>query len=135
MTATVTSENSFLTAPTGSVSFYAVSGNHTIPLKTVPMQPGGIESLTTSSLPAGQLQITATYSGDSVYLDSFDQKSITVGSSGATAISIAHSTLPASIVSGAAIHSNLKIELVNSFASAEQGVFTVNVYAAPNGTP
>ncbi|UWZ85845.1 family 43 glycosylhydrolase [Occallatibacter riparius] len=64
--ATVTGGGSTTPAPTGTVTY--TSGS--ISLGTATLDPTGVANFTSTLLPPGQNQITATYSGDSVYASS-----------------------------------------------------------------
>jgi sugar lactone lactonase YvrE len=73
LTATITDTAKLSATPTGTVSFYAFTGTSAILLSTTPSTVSpttGIATLTSSTLPSGNLSITAVYSGDANYTTS-----------------------------------------------------------------
>ncbi|HEY2156870.1 MAG TPA: Ig-like domain repeat protein [Isosphaeraceae bacterium] len=92
LTATVASTTSGLGTPTGFVEFL----NGTTEIQTVQVNPSGVATLTTSSLPVGSDSITAVYQSDNTFATSTSTPPIiaTVGTVPTTATLVVSPTNP-----------------------------------------
>lgn len=117
-------------APTGTVSF-TLNGNV---LGTSPVGSDGTATFTTSSLETGSDPIIASYSGDSVYAASTSQPfTQTITAPQTTVPTIVKSTLPKSIVAGAAMHGVVTIHVSNGTGAAIKGKMTIAIFASADG--
>lgn len=117
-------------APTGTVNF-TLDGNV---LGTSPVGSGGVATFTSSSLPLGNDSIVASYSGDSSYGASTSQPfAQTITAPETTVPTIAKSTLPRSIVAGAAMHGVVTIDVSNGTSAAIKGKMTIAIFANATG--
>lgn len=129
LTATVTPSAQGPT-PTGTVNF-TLNGNT---LGSGPVGSGGIATFTSSSLPLGNDSIVASYSGDSVYGASTSSAlTQTITAPLTTVPTIVKSTLPKSIVAGAAMHGVVTIHVSNGTGAAIKGKMTIAIFASTGG--
>jgi hypothetical protein len=77
--------------PTGTVTFAAKLGVTTTDLGTVALDAGGVAAVTSSALPIGTTEVTATYSGDGVFLPSSDFLVQTVNPASSTTVVVSNS--------------------------------------------
>lgn len=117
-------------APTGTVSF---SENGTA-LGSAPLGSAGTAAFSTSTLPVGSDPIVATYDGDGLYDGSASAAlTQTIVAPPTLAATIAKSTLPTSIVSGASAKGAVTVNITNETAASIKGKFTVAIYASSTG--
>ena len=129
LTATITPSAQGPT-PTGTVTF-TLNGNV---LGTSPVGSGGTATFTTSSLETGSDPIIASYSGDGVYGSSTSQPFVQAITAPLTTVpTIAKSTLPKSIVAGAAMHGVVTIDVSNGTSAAIKGKMTIAIFASSSG--
>lgn len=129
------------TTPTGTVIFEiwdGVNDNTIHTIDTEPVMPNGHATFVTSSLPAGTDNLLAYYSGDGHYLDTSDPSTqgattVIVGPTSSTSITLARSTLPASVVAGTKVHGTVAVDLHNSGGTSEKGTFVINVDLSSDG--
>jgi hypothetical protein len=129
LTATVTPSTQGA-APTGTVCF-ATGGTS---LGSALLQGNGTATLTTSALPAGSDPVVATYSGDTTYSGSTSAALVeTVVASASLTPSVAKSTLPAALVSGAAAKGAATLSVTNQSGAAAKGKVMLAVFASTTG--
>jgi hypothetical protein len=132
-TATVAPTSPGGAAPTGTVSFL----DGTATLGAVALQSNGTAALTTSSLSAGSHSITANYSGDATYIASSSSAlSETVNGQVVAAKlvpTVVSSSLPPSVVGGAAVHGVVSVAVSNQSVSNDTGSVTIEIFASTDG--
>lgn len=117
-------------APTGTVNF-TLNGNV---LGSSPVGSGGVATFTSSSLPQGADSIVASYSGDNVYAASTSQPfAQTITAPLTTVPTIVKSTVPKSIVAGAAMHGVVTIDVSNGTGAAIKGKMTIAIFVSAGG--
>jgi hypothetical protein len=138
LTATVNTQGASET-PTGTVKFEIWDGVDDNTIRTFDTEPvmNGVATDVTSSLPAGTDYLLADYSGDNFYLGTFADTTgavtVGVGPSSSTSITLARSTLPASVVAGTKVHGTVVVDLHNTGSTAEKGTFVTNVDLSSDG--
>jgi hypothetical protein len=126
LTATITPATTGA-VPTGSVDF-TISGTS---IGSAQVQNDGTASLTITTLPAGSDSIVANYGGDATYAGSASTPFVeTINAPPAVSTSIAKSTLPAQLVSGAPAKGAVTLTVTNQSGSALKGKTTLAVFAS-----
>lgn len=116
-------------APTGVVSFM-VNGS-SLGIATV---QNGTATLTTSELPGGSDSVVAAYGGDANYANSASAPiTETVAQSGALGVTIAKSTLPASVVAEQPVNGVVTVDLTDLTSATVKGRSTIQIFAATGG--
>jgi hypothetical protein len=117
--------------PTGTVTFYTNS----VLLGTATVQSDGTAVLTTTSLLVGSNNITAIYSGNTVYTPSPAAESSAFVNTLGLVPAIISNTVPSGLVAGSITHGVVTVTLTNvTSALIREPQTTIHLYASMDGT-
>jgi hypothetical protein len=122
-------------ALTGTVTFNLANGT-TLGSEQI---SGETATLTTTALPVGDDQISASYSGDGTYAASSTTSPAVVDVTtavpeGTLVPTILKSSLPASIVGGTKVHGSFSLSITNTGTTLSNGLDQIGIYASTTGS-
>jgi len=113
--------------PTGTVTFFSYNG--TYPTQIEPVQSNGTAAMPLSGTIPGYMAFIAFYSGDTNYAASNSAAVFSAVNGAPVVPTIAHDTLPSSILTNANVKGVVNVTLSNPTASTISGVQGLNVFA------